>query len=310
MSKMKTSIGGQAIIEGIMMRGPFKTAIAVRKPDKEIELKVTENHSLIKKLKLHKIPILRGIVAFLENMVIGTRALMYSAEFFDIEDDSDAEPSKFEKWLDKVFGEKLKDYVIYFSVLVSVIFAVGLFIVLPNFVVGLFGDMLADQVKTIIVSIIKILLFVGYVLLVSRMEDIKRVFMYHGAEHKTIHCFESGEELTLENVKNHTRLHPRCGTSFLLIVMVISIIVFSFISWENPFMRILLILALLPVVSGFSYEIIKFAGRHDNKCTRIISAPGLAFQHLTTKEPTDDMIEVAITALTAVIPENTEEAKW
>ena len=309
MPKMKTSIGGQAIMEGIMMRGPHKTAIAVRKPDKEIEMKVTENSSLVKKLKLHKIPILRGIVAFLENMIIGTRALMYSAEFFELEDE-EAEPSKFEKWLDKVFGEKLKDYVIYFSVLVSMVFAVGLFIVLPNFVVGLFGDLITDQLKTVIVSVTKILLFVGYVLLVSRMEDIKRVFMYHGAEHKTIHCFESGEELTLENVKSHTRLHPRCGTSFLLIVMVISIIVFSFIGWDNPFLRILLILLLLPIVAGISYEIIKFAGRHDNKCTRIISAPGLAFQHLTTKEPTDDMIEVAIAAIKEVIPENTEEAKW
>lgn len=312
--KHRTSIGGQAVIEGVMMKGPQKLATAVRKPDGEI---VIEEKTLGKARKniFFKIPIIRGCFNFFDSMITGVKALMYSAKFFDIDEEGnqiEEEPGKFEKWLNKKLGsEKATNIVIYFSVVLSLFFSVGLFIMLP----AVIGDFLKNYIDnklllTATEGVVRIGIFVVYIALVSQMKDIKRVFMYHGAEHKSIHCYESGEELTVENVRKHSRLHPRCGTSFLLIVMVISIIVFFFIPNENMLIRLALRLALLPVVAGISYEIIKFAGRHDNWFTAIISAPGKWFQYITTKEPDDSQIEVAITSLKAVMPEKAGDDKW
>ncbi len=310
----KTSIGGQAVIEGVMMRGPEKIATAVRKPDGEI---VVDEKSIGKgrKNKILKFPVIRGCVNFFDSMIVGIQALMYSAKFFEVDEDGnqiEEEKGKFEKWLEEKLGsEKATNAVIYFAVCLSLVFSVLMFIMLPAVIVGFLKGIIENHILlTATEGLVRIGIFIIYITLVSQMNDIKRVFMYHGAEHKSIHCYESGEELTIENVRKHSRLHPRCGTSFLLIVMVISIVVFSFISWENAFTRLLLRLALLPVVAGISYEIIKFAGRHDNWFTAVISAPGKWFQYITTNEPDDSQIEVAIASLKAVMPENKSDDKW
>lgn len=304
----KTSIGGQAVIEGVMMRGPREMAIAVRKPDGEIEVDKKPVNVLAMRYKIFKLPIIRGVISFFESMVTGVRSLMYSAEFFDIEEE---QPSKFDQFLERKLGDKLKNVVIYSSVAFAVIFSVLLFFMLPAYVTGLLRKVIDNHTLIITLEgLVRILIFLAYLILVSRMEDIQRVFMYHGAEHKSIHCYEHGEELTVENVKQHTRLHPRCGTSFLLIVMIISIFVFLFIRSDNTVLRLVYRLLLLPVVAGISYEIIKFAGRHDNKFTRAISKPGMLLQYMTTREPDDSQLEVAIASLKAVIPENPEEDKW
>lgn len=309
-SKHLTSIGGQAVMEGVMMRGPKKTAIAVRLPDNTITVKEEENSSILSKYKFLKIPVLRGCIAFFESMVVGVRALMYSAEFFDIEEEEET-PSKFEAWLTEKLGDKLKTAVIYFSVALSLIFSVLLFMLLPTILVGFVKKFVPNGLlATFFEGVLRIAIFLTYIALVSRMKDIKRVFEYHGAEHKSIHCYESGLPLTVENAQSFKTLHPRCGTNFLLIVMIISIIMFSFISWESPITRLLIRLALLPVVAGVSYEIIKLVGRHDNILTRIISFPGMMLQKLTTSEPDDFQVEVALTALKAVLTENKEDDKW
>ncbi len=312
--KHKTSIGGQAVIEGVMMRGPEKIATAVRKPDGEIEMEEKEIGK-VRRNKILKLPIIRGCINFFDSMILGIKSLMYSAKFFDLDDDGnqvEEEPGRFEAWLNKKLGsEKATNAVIYIAVVISLIFSVGLFILLPAVISEFLRKYIANHLAiTAIEGGVRIAIFMTYIILVSRMKDIKRVFMYHGAEHKTINCYESGEELTVENVRKHTRKHPRCGTSFLLIVMVISIIIFWFITIDHTVYRILLKLALLPVVAGISYEIIKFAGRHDNWFTSAISAPGKWFQCITTNEPDDDQIEVAITAFKAVMPEDKDEAKW
>ena len=304
----KTSIGGQAVIEGVMMRGPREMAIAVRKPDGEIEVDKKPVNVLAMRYKIFKLPIIRGVISFFESMVTGVRSLMYSAEFFDIEEE---QPSKFDQFLERKLGDKLKNVVIYSSVAFAVIFSVLLFFMLPAYVTGLLRKVIDNHTLIITLEgLVRILIFLAYLILVSRMEDIQRVFMYHGAEHKSIHCYEHGEELTVENVKQHTRLHPRCGTSFLLIVMIISIFVFLFIRSDNTVLRLVYRLLLLPVVAGISYEIIKVAGRHDNKFTRAISKPGMLLQYMTTREPDDSQLEVSIASLKAVIPENPEEDKW
>ena len=310
----KTSIGGQAVIEGVMMRGPQKIATAVRKPDGEIEMEEKAVGS-VRRSKILKLPVIRGCINFFDSMILGIQALMYSAKFFEIDDEGNQienEPGKFEKWLNEKLGsDKATNAIIYIAVCLSLVFSVGLFIILPAVIVGFLKGLIENHfLLTAAEGVVRICIFILYMALVSQMNDIKRVFMYHGAEHKTINCYEVGEELTVENVRKHTRFHPRCGTSFLLIVMVISIVVFSFISWENPFTRLLLRLALMPVVAGISYEIIKFAGRHENCFTRVISAPGKWFQHITTNEPDDSQIEVAIKAFLAVVPEDKEEDRW
>lgn len=315
-----TSIGGQAVLEGVMMRGPFKTATAVRKPDGEIECKVDENGSKTRS-KFFKLPIIRGCVNFIDSLVIGMKALMYSAEFVDLEEDGEAETgSKFDKWLEDKFGDKVKDIVIYAAIFFSIILSVGLFILLPTVVTrGIewlfsFTPLAAAAGTRVFTSVcegvIRMAIFLCYLALVSRMPDIKRVFEYHGAEHKTISCYESGEELTVENVRKHTRFHPRCGTSFLLFVMIISIILFSLLPRTGIFLRVLMRLALLPVVAGLSYEVIKLAGRRQHGCVKALTKPGLWLQRLTTSEPDDSQIEVAICSMTEVIPENSEDDRW
>lgn len=304
----KTSIGGAAVMEGVMMRGPHSIAVAVRKPDGEIEIDVKESKPVSKRNFFLKLPIVRGCIAFFESMITSTKALMYSASFIDVEEE---EPSKFDAWLEKVFGDKLKDAILYLSVILSLFMSVGLFILLPTWLVSLVRIFCSNQVVlTVAEGVTRIVIFLGYLILVSQMPDIKRVFEYHGAEHKTIACYESGEELTVENAKTKCRLHPRCGTSFLLIVMVVSIIVFSFLKWDNILIRTLTRLALLPIVAGISYEIIKLAGRYDNFATRIVSWPGLMLQKITTREPDESQLEVAIASMKAVIPENKDEDKW
>ncbi len=310
----KTSIGGQAVIEGVMMRGPETIATAVRKPDKEIIVDIQPIGN-VRKNKLLKFPIIRGCVNFIDSMIIGVKALMFSAKFFDVEDDGtpkEEEPGRFEQWLDKKLGsEKAFNVLIYLSVIFSVCLSVGLFMLLPAYLAS-FIEHISDSHTLYIITegAVRISLFIIYLILVSQMKDIKRVFMYHGAEHKSIHCYENGEELTVENIRKHTRLHPRCGTSFLLIVMVISIIIFFFIRFDNIWLRLLSRLVLIPIVAGISYEIIKFAGRHDNWFTKIISYPGMLFQYITTREPDDSQIEVAIASLKAVIPVEKGSDQW
>lgn len=307
----KTSIGGQAVMEGVMMRGPKEIATAVRKSNGEIIIDKKEVSSVFTKYKFLKIPILRGVISFFESMITGVKCLMFSAEQVDLEDGEDYKPSKFEQWLDDKFGDKVKDIVIYFSVFVSLIFSVGLFILLPTVLVGWLKKFIVSApVLSFCEGGVRIVIFLAYLFLVSRMKDIQRVFEYHGAEHKTIAAYEHGEELTPENARKYSRLHPRCGTSFLLIVMIISIIFFSFLKWETVWQRMLYRLLLLPVVAGVSYEIIKFAGRSDSKLVKWLTSPGLALQLLTTREPDDSQLEVAIAALKSVLTGNKDDDRW
>jgi uncharacterized protein YqhQ len=306
----KTSIGGQAVIEGVMMRGPEKIAVAVRKIDKEIVVDKRDYIGLSKRSKFFNLPIIRGVIAFFESLVIGTKTLMTSAEYFDIEDE-DAEESKIDKFFEKLFGDKLQEVVITISVIIAVVFGVGLFILLPNYIAGFLEKLIESTILlNVVEGVLRLLIFFIYIISVSKMKDIQRVFEYHGAEHKSIYCYENGDELTIENVKKYSRLHPRCGTSFLLIVMVISILVFSFAGWGGIAVRILSRLLLLPIVAGLSYEIIKWAGRSDSKFACAVSKPGMWFQLITTREPNDEQIEVAISALKAVLIEDREADLW
>ncbi len=308
--KFKTLIGGQALIEGIMMQGPDKRSIVVRGP----EGIVTKVEPLKKKTGILKWPLIRGVVSFGSSMVSGVKALMYSAEFFPEEED--AQPSKFDQWLEKKLGsEKMEKAVISFSVFLGALFSIALFILLPTLLSGLFDRWIHNAViRSLIEGVIRIAIFMGYMILVSRMKDMRRVFSYHGAEHKTIRCYEAQLPLTVENVRPQTRLHPRCGTSFLFVVVAISILLFALVSALLPMsgmlVRLLVRLALLPVVVAISYECNRFVGRHDNRLTRILSAPGMWFQHFTTNEPDDSMIEVAIEALKLVIPEEAGADRW
>ncbi len=322
-----TSIGGQAVMEGVMMRGPYKTTVAVRKPDGDIERKIDEN-GVKTRSKFFKLPIVRGCVNFIDSLVIGMKALMYSAEFVDIEADEDEEESKFDKWLDEKFGDKIKDIVIYVAIAISLVFSVLLFMFLPTFLTSLIEELGqhipamtsftdTQAFTSVCEGIFRMVIFLSYMAIVSRMKEIKRVFEYHGAEHKTIACYESGEELTVENVKKHTRFHPRCGTNFLLFVMIISIIIFALLPRFDAQTRLVSILLrmgtrllLLPVVAGISYEVIKLAGRSKNKCVVWLSKPGMWLQRLTTREPDESQIEVAIAAMEPCIPENKEDDRW
>jgi uncharacterized protein YqhQ len=285
-------IGGQAVIEGVMMMGKEMYALAVRTPDKSIAIEKVPMTPVTKKHPFLGLPLVRGVVSFVRSMVVGMKVISKSAEMAGLDDfEVEEDDSKFDKWLVEKFGEKLSDYVIYFSVVIAIIFSVGVFMVLPTFLGGLFSDWLdiGARFRGGIEGCIRIIIFIAYILLVAQMKDIKRVFMYHGAEHKTINCFESDEELTVENVRKHTRLHKRCGTSFLMFVMIVSFIVFFFINTKVLYLRIISRILLVPVIAGISYEIIKWAGRHDNWLVKIVSAPGLALQLITTSEPDDDM---------------------
>ena len=307
----KTTIGGQALIEGLMMIGPKYSATAIRKPDGEI---VVDKKPLPAKSKWSKIPLIRGVVNFVRQMVLGVKALMYSADFMEYEADEDNQ-SKLDKFIDKILGDKAKNAAIIIAVVISIAFSIGLFILLPNFIVSLIspGEKTTGGVILInlLEGVIRLVLLFSYLLLASRMKDIKRVWQYHGAEHKTIHAYEHGEELTVENVQKYTTKHPRCGTSFLFIVMLISIVVFSFIGWHSVWINILVRLLLVPLVAGISYEILRAAGRSEWKGIKFINAPGLALQRITTKEPDDSMVEVAIAAFSSVLVAEDENAdKW
>jgi len=308
MSCKKTTIGGQALLEGIMMLGPKKYAIAIRKPNGEIELKVEEAKSIKNKWKICGFPFIRGVFALYESMKRGVSALMYSAEFIEEEE---VEESKFDKWLDKKFGwEKVQKVLMTISTVIGVILPILLFILLPTLLAGFFDEYIGSGIlRNLVEGGIRILAFLLFMLSVSRMKDIRRTFSYHGAEHKTIFCYEAGEELTVENVRKFSKEHPRCGTSFLFSVMIISILVFSVVQWTNPFLRIAIRLLLLPVVISLSYEANRLIGRYDNWFTRALRAPGVWFQGFTTFEPDDSMIEIAIEALKPVIPEDDED-KW
>ena len=295
----KTTIGGQALLEGLLMIGPQYRATAIRKPNGEI---VVEKQPMKPKSKLSKIPIVRGAVNLFTQMVIGVKALMHSADFIDFEDgDKPYEPSKFEKFLERKFGDKITDIAIYFSVVLSIFFSVGLFVLLPNFIAN-FMPVENVIVLNLIEGAIRVSLFIGYLALVSLMKEMKRVWEYHGAEHKTIHCYENGDELTIENVKKYTTKHPRCGTSLLFTIMVISILVFSFTGWHNVFINASIRILLVPVVAGVSLEIIKLVIKRENWIYKIVTAPGLMFQAFTTREPDDSQIEVAIAAFMEVLP--------
>lgn len=307
--KMKSSgIGGQAVLEGIMMKNKDKYAVAVRKPDKEIELCIKEYKGLSAKCKLFRLPFIRGVFNFIDSMVLGISTLMFSAQFFDEEEDTKDKKTKKEDKKDieaddKKNTDKTESIIMTITMIFSMFLAIGLFIVLPSLISDFVKNKLnisTYAVVSLIEGFIRITLFVLYIVLISRMEDIQRTFMYHGAEHKCINCIENGMELNVENVMKSSRLHKRCGTSFLFLVMAISIIFFILIPVEDPLKKVVIRLGLIPLIAGVSYEVLKFAGRHEGIFVKIISAPGMALQKLTTKEPDAEMAEVAIKAVEAV----------
>lgn len=300
----KTSIGGMALLEGIMMIGPEKKSVAVRKPDGEIDI-TTE--PLTHNKKIRKIPLVRGVYGIFIQMVYGIKSLMHAASLVDIEEEG--EPSKFENWMEKKFGDKSFNVMIYFSVAVALMFSIGLFILLPNLLAGIIPTG-SSIINNLIEGVLRVGIFFTYIILVSKMKDIKRVWMYHGAEHKTISCYEHDEELTVENARKYTTKHKRCGTSFMFIVLMVSVLVFSFTGWNSILVNLAVRLLLIPLIAGISYEIIKIAGANDGLFSRIASAPGLFFQRFTTKEPDDEMLEVAIAAFKEVIPEEEGSDKW
>lgn len=306
-SKKKTSIGGQALIEGIMMRGPFLTSMATRMPDGSIEVETWDTHKSGKTPWTRRAPFIRGIFNMVDSMVVGYSCLMKSAEKAGVEE----EPTKFDKWLEKKLGHNMMKMLGGFAAVLGVALAAVLFIFIPTGLSSLLKPLIGAGIGlSLIEGLIKVIILVGYMWLCSRMKDMRRVFEYHGAEHKSVACYEAGLPLTVENIRPQRRFHPRCGTSFLFLVVFISIIVGSFISWDNPAIRMLLKLALIPVVVGISYELIKLAGRSDGILTHIISAPGMWLQRITTCEPDDSQIECAIAALEAVIPEDENADRW
>ena len=310
----RTTIGGQALIEGILMRGPERQAVVVRGPEglvvQQEELKLIRDRYPILGL-----PLIRGSVTFLDSMYRGVKALMFSADYYP-EEAGQEEPSRFEKWLDAKLGnEKMEKVVVAFSVVLAVAFSIGLFMLLPTFLSS-FVALATDSVlvRNLVDAVLRIAIFMTYMIAVSRMKDIRRVFSYHGAEHKTIFCYEKGLELTVENVRVQPKHHPRCGTSFMLVVIIVAIlvntVVFALFPVENVFLRILVQLALLPLVVGITYEFNRYVGGHDNPVTNFLAKPGLWMQNFTTFEPDDSMIEVAITALKLVIPEEKGKDAW
>lgn len=311
MAEKKTSIGGQALIEGILMRGPEKQAIAVRNQDGEIVLTTEELKFIKNRYPILGLPLIRGVVNFGGSMVAGVKALMYSASFYP-EEEENAQPGKLEKWLEKHIGsEKLESLIIYMAVVLGLGFSVVLFFLLPTFLVGLVKPIHESYfLRNLCEGLVKIVLFTGYMIGVSRLPDMRRVFSYHGAEHKSIKCYEMGKELTVENVRPCTRKHPRCGTSFMFVVIFISILAGSVIRVGNTLLRMVCHLLLLLPIVAISYELNRLVGRHDNWLTRLLTAPGMWFQNFTTNEPDDSMIECAIAALTAVIPQEEGADNW
>ncbi|MDY3826144.1 MAG: DUF1385 domain-containing protein [Lachnospiraceae bacterium] len=294
-----SGIGGQAVLEGIMMKNKEKYSVAVRKPDGQIEVRTEVYRSIAGDSKWAKLPLIRGVVNFIDSLILGMESLSYSASFYD--DEEEQEPGKFEKLLVKLFGEKAEKVVMGCTVAFSVIMAVAIFMVLPYYISGIFRNFIvSNTLLAVLEGVIRLGLFTLYVVLISCMKDIKRTYMYHGAEHKCINCIERGRELNVKNVRKSSRYHARCGTSFLFIVMVISIVFFIFIRVDSPILRVIFRILLVPVIAGVSYEFIRLAGRTDNPLMKVLSLPGKAMQKLTTREPDDDMIEVAIAAVEAV----------
>lgn len=299
----KCDVGGQAVIEGVMMRGTKGTAIAVRRENGEIDVSLKKINSITKKNKYLNLPFIRGIFILVDSLKIGMDAINHSASFFE-----DTEPSKFEEWLSGKLGEKANDIVMTFTMILAAVMAIILFIGLPTAIATLFSRLNISPIAlNIIEAIIRITILILYMYGISKLDDIYRLFQYHGAEHKTIFCYEAGEKLTIENVKKFPRFHPRCGTNFLFLIMFVSVFLFAFTGWGGFFERIVARILLIPVVSGITYEIIKWLGKNNNKLAQIIAFPGLQLQKLTTKEPDDDEIEVAIASL--MVAEGIEEEK-
>ena len=296
---MAVRIGGQAVIEGVMMKNMDRYAVSVRKPNGKIETKVEECVSFAEKHPLFQLPVFRGMANFLESMVIGMKTLNYSASFY--EDEEEQTESRTKQLLEKILGEKAEKIIMGIVLVFSLAISIGLFMILPYIASEALGKLIRNEYVILFMEgIIRIAIFLGYIVLISRMEDIKRVFMYHGAEHKTINCLEAGVPLTPENVDNFSRLHKRCGTSFIFIVMIISMVFFFFIRVDTIWLRIVLRLLFLPLVAGVSYEFIRLAGSSDHPLVQIFSKPGPALQKLTTKEPDHSMIEVAIASVEGV----------
>ena len=302
--RFKTSVGGQALMEGIMMRGPKLICCAVRKPDGTIETKIdpVKNHGI-----WTKIPLVRGAISMIESLIVGYRYMMYSAQVSMGDDyDPEEEETAFEKWVGDHLGKKAEDALLACAAVLGGLLAILLFTVLPTLIVGGVNHFvtLGRWAKVVLEAVLKVGIFLTYMVAISKMKEIHRVFEYHGAEHKTIACYEAGDELTVENVRKYTRFHPRCGTSFLILVVIVSVFLYSVLPWGSIGLRVLFKLLLLPLVMGISYELLKWCGRSDNIATRIIRQPGIWVQHLTVFEPDDSMIEVAIAAVTPVLPED------
>ena len=294
-----SGIGGQAVIEGIMMKNKDDYATAVRKPDGTIEVQKDRYVSMTEKVSFFALPFVRGVFSFADSMILGMKTLSFSASFF--EDDEDSEPGRLEIWLDKVFGEQVEKALMAFVMVFSVVMAIVIFMVLPLLIANVFRMFIhSETIMAVLEGLIRIAIFVTYIKIISHMEDIRRTFMYHGAEHKCINCIEHGKTLTVEHVRESSKQHKRCGTSFLIIVMIISILFFMVIRVENVWLRIVSRIVLIPVIAGVSYEFLRLAGRSDSAIVNLLSKPGMWMQNLTTKEPDDSMIEVAIAAVNAV----------
>ena len=322
MKKKKTqtkygSVGGQALMEGIMMNGPEGKAMALRLPDGSISVEKKTFTSIKDKNKFFGIPMVRGIVNFVEALIFGYKCLMESAEKTGMDVEEEENMSKLDRWISDHFGEKMMKVIGAISMVLGFALAFALFVWMPSFLFDAINKLTGERItmlRTIFEGLLRIIIFVIYMFAVSKMKEIKRVYMYHGAEHKSIFCYESGEEMTVENVRKQSRFHPRCGTSFLFVVVAISILLFALVSavfpTSNMLVRVLIRLALLPFVVSISYECNRFVGRHDNALTRALSAPGMWFQHFTTNEPDDSMLEVAIEALKLVIPDEAGADRW
>lgn len=305
-----TKMGGQAVIEGIMMRGSDRMAVAVRREDGTINVRETPVKPASRWMKW---PVIRGVVSFVSSLVVGTSTLMYSAEVLeeDLSEEEAEQPGKLESWINGRFGEKAAfNFLLYASVIFALVFSILVFVLLPTGIVGLCGKVITNSiVLNLIEGVLRIVMFLIYIAAISRMKDIQRVFQYHGAEHQTIHCYENGDELTPENCMKYERLHPRCGTSFLIFVLIISLLLFSFLGWPNLIFRILSRLVLIPVIAGVSYEVLRWAGRSTSMAVKILSVPGLLMQKLTTRVPDESQLEVAIVAVKACLADRPPEER-
>ena len=294
-----SGIGGQAVIEGIMMQNGTNYAVAVRRPDGEIEVMNDQYVSMTRKVKLLSLPFIRGVFSFVDSMVLGMRALTWSCSFF--EDDEEEEAGPVEKWLDRVFGEKLEGILMSIVMVLSFALAIGIFMLLPMLIANFCRSFIkSETVMAVLEGVIRIGIFVAYIKLVSRMDEIRRTFMYHGSEHKCINCIEHGLALNVDNVRASSKEHKRCGTSFIMFVMIVSILFFMVLRPETLWLRAVSRILLIPVIAGVSYEFLRFAGRHDSFLVNLLSRPGMWMQGLTTTEPDDSMIEVAIAAVETV----------